>query len=55
MAFEDEDGPLWKRILLNEFLLAIVAILVVLWIAFSLATKREPLDEYGQPVKKAAK
>lgn len=52
MSFDDEDGPLWKRVLFNEFLLAVVAILIVLGVAFALATKREPKDEFGNPVKR---
>jgi hypothetical protein len=40
--YTDDDDPLWKRILFNEILLVAVAAVIVLWVAFSLATRKEP-------------
>ena len=34
----ESDDPLWKRILTNEILWAVLAILLLLGIAFTLAT-----------------
>jgi hypothetical protein len=42
MSIHDDDDPLWKRILLNELLLALVAAVIIMGIAFSLATGGEP-------------
>ena len=37
----EEDGPLWTRILLNEFVLVVAAAIVILGIAFVLATRSQ--------------
>lgn len=47
----DEPEPLWRRILLNELVLAGVAALIILYIAFHLATGGQTLDDEGRPVK----
>jgi len=39
MGVEEDDDPLWKRIVTNEILWVSVAALVILGIAFHLATK----------------
>ena len=50
-TFHDpDDDPLWKRILFNEFLWAIIVILGVLYFAFIFATDRPPEDEEDQTV-----
>ncbi len=41
MNMDDDDGPLWKRILLNEFLLVVLAALAILGLAFWLATRSQ--------------
>ena len=46
----DEPDPLWRRIFLNELLLAGVAALVILYIAFHLATGGPTLDDEGRPL-----
>ena len=46
----DDDEPLWKRIFLNEFIWAIIAILVVLFVAFHFATEEEPGEDDEQRV-----
>jgi hypothetical protein len=40
MAVQEDDDPLWKRILTNETLWLILAAIVILGIAFHLATSR---------------
>ena len=40
-----DDDPLWKRIFLNEFLWAILAIICVMFVAFHFATEGEGEDE----------
>jgi len=39
----DDDDPLWKRIVTNELLWVVVAALLILGVAFHLAT-RAPSD-----------
>ena len=39
MAVQETDEPLWKRIVTNETLWLVIAALVVLGVAFHLATK----------------
>ena len=39
MSVEEDDGPLWLRIVTNEILWVCIAALVILGIAFHLATK----------------
>ncbi len=39
---EPDDDPLWKRILFNEFLIALLAIGGILFAAFWLATTPKP-------------
>ena len=41
----EEDEPLWKRIFLNEMLLVFVAAIIVLWVAFALATRHSDDEE----------
>ena len=36
---DDDDGPLWKRIVTNEILWLVVGAAVILGVAFHLATK----------------
>ncbi len=45
MAILEEDDPLWKRILLNELVLAFLAGMVILYVAFTFATGRKPEEE----------
>jgi len=47
---EDPD-PLWKRVFLNELVLAAIAALIILYVAFHLATGGESLDDAGKPVR----
>jgi hypothetical protein len=47
----EDPEPLWRRILLNELLLAGLAALLILYIAWRLATDSAPVDEKGRPVK----
>ena len=49
----DDEGPLWRRVLLNEIVLAGVAALVILYVAFQLASSGEILDDAGKPVRAA--
>lgn len=46
MASDDGEDPLWKRILLNEMLLVLVAAAIILYVAFTLATGSK--DEEGR-------
>jgi hypothetical protein len=39
MSVEEEDDPLWQRIVTNEILWVAVAAVIILGIAFHLATK----------------
>jgi len=50
MSFSEDDDPLWKRILLNEMVLAGIAIAIILAIAFYLATDKGDVDQYGNPI-----
>lgn len=45
----DDEGPLWKRIFLNEFLWALLAIILVLGLAFHFATGNSPEEDGGKP------
>ncbi|HEY3227284.1 MAG TPA: hypothetical protein VGK61_09865 [Planctomycetota bacterium] len=47
----EDSEPLWKRIFLNELVLAAVAALIILYVAFRLATGRETLEDPGKPVR----
>ena len=38
----DDDDPLWKRIVTNETLWVVVAIILILGVAFHLATRSSP-------------
>jgi len=38
-SMRDDDDPLWKEILTNEILWVVVAAIIVLVIAFQLATR----------------
>ncbi|HZN61341.1 MAG TPA: hypothetical protein VFC90_02945 [Planctomycetota bacterium] len=42
--------PLWRRIFLNELLLAALAAVLILYIAFQFATRGPSLDEAGRPL-----
>jgi len=46
MSFSEDDDPLWKRILLNEMVIAGVVILAILIIAFLLATKPSQANDF---------
>jgi hypothetical protein len=46
----EESEPLWRRIFLNELVLAAVAAVVILYVAFQLATGGETLDDAGKPI-----
>jgi hypothetical protein len=46
----DEPEPLWRRIFLNELVVAAVAAVVILYIAFRLATGGATVDDAGRPV-----
>jgi len=46
----EDTEPLWRRIFLNELVLAAVAAVVILYIAFQLATGGETLDDAGKPI-----
>ena len=45
MPIHDDDDPLWKRIFLNEILWVVIVILVILAIAFHLATAPPDVEE----------
>lgn len=49
----DDEGPLWRKVLLNEIVLASAAALLILYVAFHLATSGETLDDAGKPVRAA--
>jgi hypothetical protein len=49
----DDEESLWRKIFLNEIVLASVAALVILYVAFQLATSGETLDDGGKPVRAA--
>lgn len=36
----EEEDPLWKKIFLNELFLVFIAAIIVLWVAFALATRK---------------
>ena len=42
MAVQEDDDPLWKKILTNETLWLVIAAIVILGIAFHLATSSSP-------------
>jgi uncharacterized phage infection (PIP) family protein YhgE len=42
MAVQEDDDPLWKRILTNEILWLVIAAIVILGLAFHLATSPSP-------------
>lgn len=46
----DDPEPLWRRIFLNELVLAAVAACLILYFAFRLATGGESLDADGKPL-----
>ncbi len=46
----EDPEPLWRRIFLNELVLASVAAVVILYIAFKLATGGPTLDDAGKPL-----
>jgi hypothetical protein len=39
MAVDEDDDPLWKRIVTNEILWLVIAASGILWFAFHMATK----------------
>ncbi len=47
----EEDDPLWKKIFLNELVLVFVAAVIILFVAFQLATSK-PAEE--PPARKRA-
>lgn len=47
----DDSEPLWKRIFLNELVLAAVAALIILYVAFRLATRPDAHGDPGKPVR----
>ena len=51
----DSPEPLWRRIFLNELVLAAVAAVVILYVAFQLATDAPQVDEEGRPLTPADK
>jgi hypothetical protein len=42
MAVQEDDDPLWKRVLTNEILWLVIAAIVILGLAFHLATSPAP-------------
>jgi hypothetical protein len=46
----DDAEPLWRRIFLNELVLAGAAALVILYVAFQLATGGDTVDDTGKPI-----
>ncbi len=42
MSMDDDDEPLWKRILFNEIVLVAGSALAILSLAFWLATRGQP-------------
>ena len=46
----DDGEPLWRRVFLNELVLAGAAAILILWVAFTLATSGETLDDSGKPL-----
>jgi hypothetical protein len=46
----DEPEPLWRRIFLNELVVAAVAAVVILYVAFRLATGGATVDDAGRPI-----
>lgn len=47
----EDSEPLWKRVFLNELVLAAVAAVIILYIAFHLATGRHSAEDTGKPVR----
>ena len=50
----EDVEPLWRRILLNELVLVAVAAVVILYIAFQVATGGPTLDDKGKPLPTAS-
>ena len=46
----EEAEPLWRRIFLNELVLAALAAVIILYVAFSLATGGASIDDEGKPI-----
>lgn len=46
----DDPEPLWRRIFLNELVLAGVAAIIILILAFHLATGSGTVDDAGRPI-----
>jgi hypothetical protein len=46
----DDPDPLWRRIFLNELVLAGVAAAIILFLAFHLATGGPTVDDAGKPL-----
>ena len=46
----DDPEPLWKRIFLNELVLAAAAAILILYIAFQFATRTPAVDDEGRPL-----
>ena len=46
----EDPEPLWRRILLNELVLVGVAAVLILYLAFHLATGGPTVDEKGKPL-----
>lgn len=46
----EDPEPLWRRIFLNELVLAAVAAVLILYVAFKLATGGPTLDDAGKPL-----
>lgn len=46
----DEPEPLWRRIFLNELVVAAVAAVAILYVAFRLATGGPTVDDAGRPI-----
>jgi len=51
----DNPEPLWRRIFLNELVLAAVAAVVILYVAFQLATVEPKVDDEGRSLTPASK
>jgi len=46
----EDTEPLWRRIFLNELVLAALAAVLILYVAFKLATGGPSVDEAGRPL-----
>jgi hypothetical protein len=51
----DNPEPLWRRVFLNELVLAMVAAVVILYVAFQLATDAPQVDDEGRPLAPSSK